>query len=67
MFDTVDRIFKNIKWLFNHPCTNICDDTEDRECDYCYGNNGTFHHRNNGMTICCECLKKVFDKVLTNS
>lgn len=58
------RIWKNLKWLFNHPCTRITDvkPGDEKACDYCKLNNGAWQFT--GFTICFSCMKKAFDKVL---
>jgi len=60
------RLLENLKWLFNHPPTNItADDPENiPPCDYCGITKPPRWHVRGEYCICEHCRKKVFDSVL---
>jgi len=63
---TIKRIFKNLRWLFNHPPIDFINAEEPLICDYC--KRGSDNVRNilefyGGNTICSECRKKIDDFV----
>ncbi len=63
-------IWENLKWLFNHPPTDITR-TFDKtlRCDYCDSdgneNNNRLWNMIGTYCICEQCRKKVFDSVLS--
>ena len=59
------KIWKNLKWLFNHPPTGITQhDNENDVCDYCGRREGGLWICHGQYIICDHCRRKVFDKVL---
>jgi len=56
------RIWKNLKWLFNHPPTNVTA-LYGGKCDYCGGNSHLWNVTG-VYCICAPCLKKVYDRIL---
>jgi hypothetical protein len=60
---TIKRWIKNLRWLFNNPCTSITNSDEQLQCDYC-GNIKQWLRLPTNVVICWDCFKKVFDTVL---
>ena len=58
------RIFRNIRWLFNHPPVTITGDIDPEEytCDYFGASKSTWTTPE--VTFCLKCQKKVYDSVL---
>lgn len=63
--NAIKRIFKNLKWLFNHPCIGLTDTKPEdmKHCDYC-GQPANFQTYYPKFNICYACVKKSFDKIL---
>ncbi len=64
------RIWNNLKWLFNHPPTNVhgLRRGEVLTCDYC-GITSVSPYigsmwKTSDFCICSKCRKKVFDAIL---
>lgn len=67
----IKRWFKNLRWLFNHPPTNITQTTDERlACDYCQNpkdNSVKVFPMSEGPEVfsyCYLCLRKAMNKVL---
>lgn len=59
------RILENLKWLFNHPPTNITSDVpEDAVCDYCGDKTNIVYSSSGPFCFCWLCLKKTMDTIL---
>jgi hypothetical protein len=57
------RIWKNLKWLFNHPPTSIINNEDMPPCDYCGATDKLWRYE--GIyCICANCRKKVYDRIL---
>ena len=59
------KIWKNLKWLFNHPPTSIMSVPKEElhKCDYC-GEINSYWNFGGYFTICFKCMKKALDKIL---
>ena len=66
--NTLKRIWENIKWLCNHPPTNIVEVLVADPCTYCgkndYGTTSYTYAGKPHFVLCYNCLKRVCDKVL---
>lgn len=59
---TIKHIWKNLKWLFNHPPTNWTS-RDVPPCTYCGEENNLMYYHGT-VCICSTCRKKVYDKIL---
>ncbi len=58
------RIIKNLRWLFNHPPTDITTNVPlGTKCDYC-GTTEQLWNSEHYFCICKPCMKKALDAVL---
>jgi len=62
----IKRVWKNLKWLFNHPPTHVTTiSPPDTKCDYCgTTSEGGLYNFVGYFTICYGCMHEAFDKIL---
>ena len=61
------RWFKNLKWLFNHPPTNITTSVPDGTvCEFCGKDTPITNYSDVKFCICYYCLAKALRLVLSD-
>lgn len=62
---TLKRWIKNIRWLLNHPPTNMTDDRSlELTCEFCR-NHANCVKLGDTITVCFTCIARAFREILS--